>query len=210
MSVKSERRIFRKIYSETKKTKRLTDNHKTKLTKVFGARFENAYKAIMEGKVKKYVFNPSKRIVWAVVGREGMYQILPQANFCSCNDFYFRVIGHVIFLCYHLIAQKLAEALDENVIVRENDEKYEHLMINLREIPVTRKGLYTNELENIRSIVFGILSEENNLSISRLIEELGKVGFNALTTRHLTAILVADKKKRFRWREGMWFLDENP
>ena len=210
MTENSERTIFQEIYGEIKETKRLTDNHKTKLAKAFGARFENAYKAIMEGKVRKYIFSPSERVVWVVVGKEGMYQILPLANFCSCNDFYFRVIGHEAFLCYHLIAQKLAEALDKHVIVDRNDEEYEPLMGKLREIPVSRRILSIEEVENIRRVVSGILSEENHLSIAQLLEELKKAGFNSLTTRHLTAILVADKRKRFRCLEGIWSLAESP
>jgi len=210
LTEKSERTIFQEIYGELKKTKCLTDNHKKKLIRAFDTRFENAYKAIMSGKIKKYIFIPSERVVWGVVGKDGMYQILPRANFCSCNDFYFRVIGHVVFMCYHLIAQKLAEALDKNVIVKENDEKYEPLMSKLREVPVSRKTLSIEKLENIRSVVSGILFEENKLSISQLVEELRKVGFNTLSTRHLTAILVADKKKRFRCLEGIWYLVEDP
>jgi predicted nucleic acid-binding Zn finger protein len=207
LKVNSEVTVFREVYGEAKESKRLTHNHKTKLIKIFGARFENAYKAVEEGRVVKYVFSPSKRVVWMVAGKEGMYQILPQANFCSCNDFYFRVIGHEAFLCYHLIAQKLAKALDKYVNVNVRDgEEYESLMGKLREIPVCRRVLSIEEVENIRRVVSGILSEEKHLTLAQLLEELRKAGFKAMSTRHLTAILVADKRKRFRCLEGVWSL----
>jgi len=205
-----ERTIIQKIYREVKKTKNLTKNHKIQLTKAFGGRFENAYKAIMNEKVMKYTFN-RKRVVWVVVGKEDVYQILPLANFCTCNDFYFRVIGHEVFMCYHLIAQKLAEALDNLVIIDKNDDgEYESLMEKLREIPTSRRILSIDEVENIRRVVSGILSEEKHLSIVQLLKELRKVGFNDLTTRHLTAIFVADKRKRFRCMKGIWSLAKSP
>lgn len=205
-----ERTIIQKIYREIKKTKNLTKNHKIQLTKAFGGRFENAYKAIMNEKVMKYTFN-RKRVVWVVVGKEDLYQILPLANFCTCNDFYFRVIGHEVFMCYHLIAQKLAEALDNLVIIDKNDDgEYESLMEKLREIPTSRRILSIDEVENIRRVVSGILSEEKHLSIVQLLKELRKVGFNDLTTRHLTAIFVADKRKRFRCMKGIWSLAKSP
>ena len=205
-----ERTIIQKIYREIKKTKNLTKNHKIQLTKAFGGRFENAYKAIMNEKVMKYTFN-RKRVVWVVVGKEDLYQILPLANFCTCNDFYFRVIGHEVFMCYHLIAQKLAEALDNLVIIDKNDDgEYESLMEKLREIPTSRRILSIDEVENIRRVVSGILSEEKHLSIVQLLKELRKVGFNDLTTRHLTAIFVADKRKRIRCMKGIWSLAKSP
>ncbi|MFP3985697.1 MAG: hypothetical protein ACLFU9_07030, partial [Candidatus Bathyarchaeia archaeon] len=78
--------------------------------------------------VKKYVFKPSSRIVWIVVGKERDYLIMPTADFCTCNDFYFRVMDKQIHLCYHLIAQKLAETLESYELYEEEDELYEVLM----------------------------------------------------------------------------------
>jgi predicted nucleic acid-binding Zn finger protein len=47
---------------------------------------------LKENRVKKYTFKPSGRVVWVVVGKERDYLIMPDAEFCSCDDFYFRVI----------------------------------------------------------------------------------------------------------------------
>jgi predicted nucleic acid-binding Zn finger protein len=81
-----------------------------RLVEVFGLRFVNASKALEEAKVRKIVFLPSNRVVWLVSGRGRDYVILPRARFCSCEDFYFRVISHEEFLCYHLLAQVFGEA----------------------------------------------------------------------------------------------------
>ena len=63
---------------------------------------------VKDGRVKKYIFKPSGRVVWIVVGKRRDYIVMPSADFCSCEDFYFQFNkGH---LCYHIIAQKLAEA----------------------------------------------------------------------------------------------------
>jgi predicted nucleic acid-binding Zn finger protein len=78
--------------------------------------------------VKKYVFKPSGRTVWIVVGRERDYLIMPEAEFCMCDDFYFRVLDRKIHLCYHLIAQKIARNLGWYETIEENDELYDTLM----------------------------------------------------------------------------------
>lgn len=205
-SVIAEEAVFSQIYDEILKTKHMIDGHVEHLTKVFGSRFQSAYKAIEEGRVRKYLFHPSGRIVWIVAGKEGEYQVLPIVNFCSCNDFYFRVISHEAFLCYHLIAQKLAEALDKYVLVERADEAYEALMEGWRRIRVEERRLPMGEVENVRRVAEAILSEAGELSVSQLLDEVKKTGFNLLTTRHLANILVADKGKRFKCREGVWTL----
>ena len=92
--------------------------------------------------VKKYVFEPSGRIVWIVVGRERDYQVLPEVNYCTCEDYYFRVLDGEILLCYHLLAQKLAEALGKYEEIKESDSLYETLTAEWRFI---KKEWYTEE-----------------------------------------------------------------
>ncbi len=66
------------------------------------------------GKVSRFMFSPSGRIVWVVTGRKGRYQVVPESVFCTCDDYYFRVMGQKKQLCYHLIAQQLAEAVGKH------------------------------------------------------------------------------------------------
>lgn len=124
---------LKKICMEMVKTKTITSPQMTHLSVLFGKRFDSAWKAINEGRVKKYVFSPSHRIVWIVVGKERDYQILPEVNYCTCDDFYFRVIDGLTHLCYHLIAQKVAEALDFYENIKGEDDLYGLLMGEWRE-----------------------------------------------------------------------------
>jgi len=202
----SEEAIFNQLYDEIRRTKCMTDGHIERLTEVLGSRFQNAHKATEERHVRKYLFHPSGRVVWIVAGKEGEYQVLPIVNYCSCDDFYFRVISHETFLCYHLIAQKLAEALDKYVLVEKPDEEYESLMKKWRRVKAEERRLSIGEVENVRRVAEAILSEAGELSISQLLEEVKKVGFNLLTTHHLANILVADKGKRFKCKKGVWTL----
>ncbi|MEJ2242449.1 MAG: hypothetical protein P8Y18_09955 [Candidatus Bathyarchaeota archaeon] len=106
----------------------ITEQHLIQLSDAFGSRFIKAWEAVQEDRVKKYTFSPSGRIVWIVVGREREYQIMPAAGFCSCDDFYFRVMDRETNICYHLIAQKLADALNKYDKIDEEDRLYDCLM----------------------------------------------------------------------------------
>jgi len=94
-----------------KAEKKLSEELKIKLEEKFPKIFNEALQLVYSKRVKKYVFKPSCRVLWVVSGRKDEYQVIPEAGFCSCNDFYFRVVGGKKKVCYHLIAQKLAEAL---------------------------------------------------------------------------------------------------
>ena len=84
--------------------------------------------------IKKYIFKPSGRIAWIVIGKEREYLVMPAADFCTCDDFYFRVMDREVHLCYHLIAQKLAEALMWYDLINERDELYTSLMEEWRKV----------------------------------------------------------------------------
>ena len=114
---------------KTAKTEgKLSGKNLTELYDLFGQRFTKALEALKENRVKKYVFKPSNRTVWIVVGRERDYLIMPEAEFCTCDDFYFRVLDKKVHLCYHLIAQKIARNLGWFEVIEENDELYKSLM----------------------------------------------------------------------------------
>ncbi|MGQ9543600.1 MAG: hypothetical protein ACUVTM_05910 [Candidatus Bathyarchaeia archaeon] len=83
-----------------------------RLEDTFGERYRKAMGLVEGGSVKCYVFKPSGRVIWEVKGSKGTYQVMPHINFCSCDDYYFRVMSAEKQLCYHLIAQRLASALN--------------------------------------------------------------------------------------------------
>ena len=128
MAENSEIEVLNIICRETKAEGKLTGKNLTKLYEIFGQRFTKAFEALRENRVKKYVFKPSSRTVWIVVGKERDYLIMPEAEFCSCDDFYFRVLDKEVHLCYHLIAQKIANILEWYEPVEEHDELYDSLM----------------------------------------------------------------------------------
>jgi predicted nucleic acid-binding Zn finger protein len=128
MTDKSEINLLENTCKNARKEKRLTGKDLGNLHKVFGKRFINALETLRENRVKKYVFKPSRRVVWIVVGKKRDYLLMPEAQFCSCDDFYFRVLDKEIHLCYHLIAQKIAEILKWFEKFEENDEIFESLM----------------------------------------------------------------------------------
>lgn len=113
---------------EAKEKSQGTRKDLTSLSKTFGPRFAKAWQTVKEERVKKYVFRPSQRIVWIVVGKQREYLVLSAASFCNCDDFYFRVMDQEVQLCYHLIAQKMAEALKKYDKIEAVDQLYEPLM----------------------------------------------------------------------------------
>ncbi len=128
MNDASEIDMLKVICRETKAEGKLSGKSLTELYELFGQRFIKALDTLKENRVKKYVFKPSGRTVWIVIGRERDYLIMPEAEFCMCDDFYFRVLDRKIHLCYHLIAQKIAHNLGWYETLEENDKLYESLM----------------------------------------------------------------------------------
>ena len=116
------------ICRQAKTEGKLSGKNLTELYDLFGQRFTRALEALKENRVKKYTFKPSNRVVWIVIGRERDYLIMAEADFCTCDDFYFRVLDKKVHLCYHLLAQKIARNLGWIDAIEENDEIYQCLM----------------------------------------------------------------------------------
>ena len=127
MNDNSEIDSLNAICREAKAEGKLSGKSLTTLYELFGQRFTKALATLKENRVKKYIFKPSGRTVWIVIGRERDYLIMAEAEFCMCDDFYFRVLDKKIHLCYHLIAQKIARNLGWYETLEENDEHYESL-----------------------------------------------------------------------------------
>jgi predicted nucleic acid-binding Zn finger protein len=123
-----EIKVLEKVCSDSKTRGEITEDQLVRLSEAFGSQFNKAWETVQEKRVKKYVFSPSGRVVWIVVGREREYQILPVTGFCSCDDFYFRVMDKETSICYHLIAQKIANALEGYDKIEEEDRLYDCLM----------------------------------------------------------------------------------
>lgn len=91
-----------------------------------------AQQAVDDGRVKKYVFEPSGRELWVVVGRTRDYLVLPVAKYCACDDFFYRVLDQERKQCYHLLAVTLAQSQGSYEEIREGDTLYLKFMSEWR------------------------------------------------------------------------------
>ncbi|MEM2876285.1 MAG: hypothetical protein QXL67_04985 [Candidatus Bathyarchaeia archaeon] len=108
--------------------RKFDEERSNSLSEVYGARFSRALRAVKNRKIKKYVFKPSGKTIWIVVGKGRDYIVLPAVGFCSCNDFYYRIMSGESPLCYHLMACWLAEATEEFDLIDEEDSLYDFLL----------------------------------------------------------------------------------
>jgi predicted nucleic acid-binding Zn finger protein len=127
-STLQEQLILEQTLAEIRTQHEISRINWLRLRNVFKERFIRAWRLVTRNRVKRYIFKPSGREVWIAVGNNAEYIIYPEAGYCSCSDFYFRVLDQEVALCYHLLAQKIAEALDHYDTISEDDDAYEALM----------------------------------------------------------------------------------
>jgi len=116
---------------------KLAESQRLRLEEQFGDRFKNALELVEKRKVHRYRFKPSGRTIWTVMGRKGVYQVIPETNFCNCDDYYFRVMDGKRALCYHIIAQKVASALGRYETSDLQDTQYGKVTEQWRSRPET-------------------------------------------------------------------------
>jgi len=96
----------------------------------YGDLFLRSLEFIKKGgpKVMEYTFIPSKTKIWLVQGSKRAYLIYP-GIFCQCKDYQINSIyrDQKKKLCKHLLAQKLAVALDKYEKEIYEDEKWEKI-----------------------------------------------------------------------------------
>jgi predicted nucleic acid-binding Zn finger protein len=119
-----ENELMEAAIAELKSRHELSADLKKTLQMAFGDRFANGWEVATSRKVRRYEFEPSGRILWVVQGRKGEYQVMPDIPFCYCDDYYFRVMDKKRGLCYHIIAQKIAETLNKFETVSKKDSQY--------------------------------------------------------------------------------------
>jgi predicted nucleic acid-binding Zn finger protein len=92
--------------------------------KKYKKEYLKAWNLVNRGGVKKYVFIPSGVERWIVEGKKRNYIILPNI-FCQCEDFYISVvIKRRKQICYHLLAQMIAEKTKKYKEIEMKDECY--------------------------------------------------------------------------------------
>jgi predicted nucleic acid-binding Zn finger protein len=119
-----ELRAIERACQDIASSGKLTKEQNAGLAEQFGDRFKNALQLVDGGKVHRYRFRPSGRVIWTVKGRKAVYQVIPETNFCNCDDYYFRVMNGQKALCYHIIAQKISSALKKHETSDLRDTQY--------------------------------------------------------------------------------------
>jgi predicted nucleic acid-binding Zn finger protein len=90
----------------------------------YGPKLDRAIDTVLAGGVKESRFLPSGRKVTTVVGRLGDEFIDPEKPYCSCSNFFFRVLGGREEICYHLLSHKIAAKTGKIDVVEFSDEEY--------------------------------------------------------------------------------------
>jgi predicted nucleic acid-binding Zn finger protein len=100
-----------------------------------GHKFEKAIDTVITGGVKECHFLPSGRKVLSVVGTLGDEFIDPERPYCSCSNFFFRVIGGREELCYHLLSYRIAVRTGRVAVLEFNDDEYgEYLSATIKDV----------------------------------------------------------------------------
>jgi predicted nucleic acid-binding Zn finger protein len=107
-----------------------------------GLKLDRAIETVLAGGVKESVFLPSGRKVTTVVGRLGDEFIDPDKPYCSCSNFFFRVLGGREETCYHLLSYRIAAETGKLDVVKFSDEEYgAYLAATVRDVfEVLRKS----------------------------------------------------------------------
>lgn len=109
----------------------LTSNP-AELVKIFGHRFNSGWDLLKKRKITKLIFHPSRRVIWIVKGKERQHHILPNAKYCDCEDFLFGIVYGRSLACRHLVAQRLAEVLNDFNMETIDDTQYSFFMEKFR------------------------------------------------------------------------------
>ncbi|MGD0478207.1 MAG: hypothetical protein ABSB29_08605 [Nitrososphaerales archaeon] len=100
-----------------------------------GRKFEKAIDTVIAGGVKECRFLPSGKKVLSVVGTLGDEFIDPERPYCSCSNFFFRVMGGREELCYHLLSYKIASKSGRVAVVEFGDDEYgEYLSAVIKDV----------------------------------------------------------------------------
>jgi len=88
---------------------------------------ENVDSVVSSRGVKLHYFEPSKRQIWTVVGRDNEHWLDPEMGFCSCEDYYYNAIDQNR-VCYHLKAVRIAKEKNKVETVKFSDVEFENFI----------------------------------------------------------------------------------
>lgn len=100
--------------------------------KKYGKKFVRALRVVEEKKIEKYHFKPSDSVTWIVKGKTRQYMVIPKI-YCTCRSFYQEVvISRESTMCYHLLAQQIAEIRNQYDVVNSSDTARRKLYVEWR------------------------------------------------------------------------------
>jgi predicted nucleic acid-binding Zn finger protein len=125
------------VIEEVQQERGISGSTLVKLNRLCVERFWRALKTVTSSLVKRYLFEPSNREVWVVVGKNRDY--LVSDFYCDCDDFYFKVvIKRRAKTCYHILSKLLAEALEVFSDIHIGDDMYDTLREEWQILPQRR------------------------------------------------------------------------
>ena len=80
--------------------------------------------SVHTGRIKLHVFEPSKRKIWTIVGKEKEHWVDPEIGFCSCSGYYFSKMSTDKKECYHLESIRLAEKEKKTELIKFTDGEF--------------------------------------------------------------------------------------
>jgi len=80
--------------------------------------------------VKLHYFEPSKRKIWTVVGKDNEHWLDPDLGYCSCEDYYFKALNKEKE-CYHLKSIKLAKEQNKVEVIKFSDSEFANFVLAL-------------------------------------------------------------------------------
>ena len=94
----------------------------------YNDKLSKAFKLLLSGKVKLHKFLPSNRIIYTVIGNDGDLLILDKQLFCSCKDYYYRLLEKDNLYCIHLLALKIAYSISNFDKIDFHDHEYAYFL----------------------------------------------------------------------------------
>jgi predicted nucleic acid-binding Zn finger protein len=90
--------------------------------------FKKAVAAAFGGCVKSHVFLPSGRRIYTVVGSNADEFIDPEQSYCSCESYFYGVLGKKTPQCYHILSYRIADGSRLVKEIRFDDGEYDTFM----------------------------------------------------------------------------------
>jgi len=123
--------LLLKLFEEAKKKKMLDDEFISFLESIFPEKSIDVIESLKRG-ITKYIYEPSNRIAWTVMGTNQEHLIYPKL-FCSCQDFYKNVVvNKKRNYCKHILAQIISEGLKNYKEVKLEESKFKELVKDLK------------------------------------------------------------------------------